>query len=195
MLTPGSRRRMGECRGRDTPPGLPFQRQRAPAVPLLGSPSKKPRPGRLGAAAANGPGQGNYGNSIVPASESLPTTLPVSCQADPRPPPWTPDPPPEAASRNPAAGGPVWRGFFAAGAPLPSVSAPGRPQLISAPAGEPVSFSGPWMKGSRRDRHARRIRSCQDTGTIASGRKGDKLEPRFKENNSALRDPLRAASA
>ena len=163
---------MGECRGRDTPPGLPFQRQRAPAVPLLGSPSKKPRPGRLGAAAANGPGQGNYGNSIVPASESLPTTLPVSCQADPRPPPWTPDPPPEAASRNPAAGGPVWRGFFCGWrASAIRVGAwPAATYFCSG--GRSVSFSGPWMKGSRRDPTPRRIRSRQDTGTIASSRQG-----------------------
>jgi len=151
MLTPGSRRRMGECRGRDTPPGLPFQRQRAPAVPLLGSPQRN-----------HGRGAWVRRRRMVRVRAITEILLflrrkayrqpcPSLAKLDPRPPPWTPDPPPEAASRNPAAGGPVWRVFFAAGAPLPSVSAPGRPQLISAPGGRSVSFPGSWMKGSRRD--------------------------------------------
>lgn len=112
MLTPGSRRRMGECRGRDTPPGLPFQRQRAPAVPLLGSPQRN-----------HGRGAWVRRRRMVRVRAITEILLflrrkayrqpcPSLAKLDPRPPPWTPDPPPEAASRNPAAGGPVWRGFF-----------------------------------------------------------------------------------
>lgn len=151
MLTPGSRRRMGECRGRDTPPGLPFQRQRAPAVPLLGSPQRNHGRGawvRRRRMVRVRQLRKFYCSCVGKLTDNPARLLP-SLIHDRRPGHLTLLLRPRVETPQRVA--PFGGVFFAAGAPLPSVSAPGRPQLISAPGGRSVSFPGSWMKGSRRD--------------------------------------------
>jgi hypothetical protein len=85
-------------------------------------------------------------------------------------------------------------GFFFCGWRASAIRLGAWPAATYFCSGREISFvPGILDEGLAPGSDARRIR--QDTGTIASGPKSDKFEPRFKENSSALRDPCCAALA